>query len=103
MQPFIDIVNQLFELQQKFANLQLQDKMERNMNRLWHICNEQGISIHNPIGEKYTDTRTDCEANIIGELGKNSIITQVIKPIVFQIQNGTPSIVQKAIVIVEAK
>jgi hypothetical protein len=103
MQPFIDIVNQLFELQQKFEAIQVQDKMERNMNRLWHVCSEQGISIHNPLGERYAETRTDCEANIVGTLQKNSMITQVIKPIVFQTQNGTPTIVQKAIVIVEAK
>jgi hypothetical protein len=95
------IINQLFELENKLKQEQIADKFERNFIRIKQTFEEDGYTYHNPIGEKYTETRTDCEASITGSLGNNMKIVQVIKPIIHQLENGKSSILQKGIVIVE--
>jgi hypothetical protein len=38
--------------------------------------------IHDPLGEPYNETRTDCEAEIGGNNLQNLFISNVIKPII---------------------
>jgi hypothetical protein len=102
MEICISILNQIFDIIEKTKNTSSYAEIERNMNRMIHTCEEAGYSMHNPISEKYSDTRTDCDANIVGSIGKNMQIVQVIKPIIFSETNGIKTIVQKAIVMVEA-
>jgi hypothetical protein len=100
----IQILNQVFEIQHKINQLNITDKFSRNMTRLISICEENGYTMQDPLGEKYNESRTDIEANISGNLTNNMIISQVIKPIIYQIGNeGEKTLVQKGIVIVEAK
>jgi uncharacterized protein YkuJ len=103
MSAIIAVLNQLFEIQEKINNLHENDRFERNMNRLYNICEQEGFEMKNPIQEKFNDSRTDVEANIVGKLGANMMITQVIKPCIYQTINGQKTLVQKAIVIVENK
>jgi hypothetical protein len=95
----IQILNQVHEIKEKIKSSPLEEKLIRNLDRLIHICEEDGYSMYNPHGEIYTETRTDCEANITGNNPLPKII-QVIKPILFHEVNGQKTIVQKAIVIV---
>ena len=60
---------------------------------------EMGYQIHNPSGEPYNETRTDCEASIAGSKVDNLVVAEVIKPIVRR--QGV--IIQKGVVIVESK
>lgn len=100
----IPILNQIFELQSKMTQLDVLDKFSRNINKLHHICLEEGYSIHDPIGEKYNDSRTDCEASIVGTMSDSMYISQVIKPIIYHMdKKGEKTIVQKGIVLVESK
>jgi hypothetical protein len=100
----IQILNQVFEIQHKMNQLSITDKFSRNMTRLLSICEENGYIMHDPFGEKYNESRTDIEANISGNLTNNMMISQVIKPIIYQIGGeGEKTLVQKGIVIVEAK
>lgn len=99
----IQLINQFFEIEQKIAKDPIATKLERNLNRLHHIWESEGYKIVNPIGEKYNDTRTDCEASIVGHEGKNMMITQVVKPIVYSTINGKLTLLQKGIVIAENK
>jgi hypothetical protein len=99
----IQILNQLFDMQAKLTQLNMAEPFSRNMARLIHICQESGYTMHDPLGEKYADSRTDCEANIIGKLSSNMIVSQVVKPIVYQTLNNEKSIVQKGIVMIESK
>ncbi len=62
-----------------------------------------GLSYHNPIGEKYSDTRTDLEASIAGSSSENLVITEVIKPIIRYRQGSMTMIARKGIVVVESK
>lgn len=115
MQPlvpkfYLDLINQLFELEKK-----LEDQLEENrglarplerMKRLFaedlpaHGDVPLGLVIHDPLGEKYTDTRTDCDASIAGEGSGKLRITEVVKPIVYLRGGGHNQIVQRGVVIV---
>jgi hypothetical protein len=103
MSALINLVNQIFEIEQKNTSKGDPADLGRNMERLRHHLDELGLQYHSPLHEKYTDTRTDCVASIVGDLVDTSMyITKVIKPVVFQKDTaGNSTIVQKAVVIVE--
>ena len=56
------------------------------------------IGVLNPIGQQYTDTRTDCDATILE--GGNMQIVEVIKPIIYYSDGDQKYLIQKGIVIV---
>lgn len=101
MQQITVVINQLFEIKQKLIQDKLADKYERNFNRLFAVLEDAGYVLKDPLGEKYTDARTDCEASIAGKEAKNMTITQVLKPIIYQKADGGLQLIQKGLVIVE--
>lgn len=117
-QSFLDLINQVFEIEKKVIKLQEDNSINRNICRIKEIfefglisglSSEAGLVYHNPIGECYDETRIDCEASIAGESTDDLVIIDVIKPIIFISTKGIQTditykhIVQKAIVIVESK
>ena len=90
------IINQFFDIEKKSAQ---NSAVLRPLERIRNTFDEMGYRIHNPLGEKYNETRTDCEAGIVGSKLDNLVIVEVIKPIVHQ--NGL--IIQKGVVIVESR
>ncbi|PWV55658.1 hypothetical protein [Chitinophaga sp. S165] len=110
---YLDILNQVFEIEKKLSALQESNSIQRNVNKLKEIMENDivaqggdditGFVYHNPIGEDYNITRTDCEASIAGESTEDLQITEVIKPIIRFRSGGANIIVQKAIVVVKAK
>ncbi|MBO0360867.1 hypothetical protein J0X19_23105 [Hymenobacter sp. BT186] len=112
----LDLVNQAFEIEKKAADLKESNSIQRNVNRLRNLFENEvpgsffqqntGVSFtyHNPIGERYDDTRTDCDASIAGAGTENLWITEVIKPIVWLAIGGGPkALVQKAVVVAETR
>ncbi|HEY9046709.1 MAG TPA: hypothetical protein VIN08_12480 [Ohtaekwangia sp.] len=115
---YIDILNQIFEIEKKVALLREDNSLIRNVNRLKALAAtdllqgkdaalQVGLIYHNPLGERYDDTRTDCEASITGTATENLYIAEVIKPIIFYTytERGQTikALVQKAVVIVQSK
>lgn len=94
------LINQLFEIERKLAAKQV-DVVDRNLERIKHDLDGNGIKVIDPTGEKYEDTRTDCQANIVGELGKNMVITRTMKPIIIVNGPNGMELVQRGTVIVE--
>lgn len=95
----IEIINQIFEIEKKSKSSGI-DKFQRNIERLNYLLEAEGYSYHNPIGEKYNETRTDCQATIIND-SKDLYISDVIKPIIyFKDNQGNTTIVQQARVII---
>ncbi|MBL3658047.1 hypothetical protein [Fulvivirga sediminis] len=104
MEAIIGIINQVHEVNQKLETKGDLINVSRNISRIKHHLEELGYTFHNPINEDYNDTRTDCEANIIGDFTEGKMyISKVIKPIIFTETNNAPNIIQKAVVIVEQK
>ena len=114
-QAYLDFMNQIFEIEKKSANLKEENSIQRNLNKMKGILEEEffkgsstiGLTYHNPIGESYSDTRTDCEATIAGTGVENLEIIEVIKPIIFYAYQENDKvikvIVQPAVVIVQSK
>jgi hypothetical protein len=110
---YLDLVNQIFEIEKKAAQIQEANSIQRNVNKLKEILENdlggqsggepQGIIYYNPLGEDYNETRTDCEASIAGTRTDNLEIIEVIKPIIRYRKGGMNIIVQKAVVVVESK
>lgn len=109
VKEFMFILNQLFEIERKVDKIQESNSIHRNIKRLKEyfengiLDNQLGISYHNPIGEKFDETRTDCEASIAGKSTENLVITEVIKPIIRIHQGGRTKIIQRAVVVVKSK
>jgi hypothetical protein len=113
------LINQIFEIENKAKGITEPNSIQRNVDRLKTFLESellkdgQGLIYHNPLGEKYNETRTDCEANITGTSTENLEIIDVIRPIIIykyksidpvSLQEITKSfIVQKAIVIAKSK
>lgn len=117
-QAYLDLVNQIFEIEKKATQLKEENSIFRNVNKLKELIQSElftirgnestiGLTYHNPIGEPYSDTRTDCEASIAGTNTENLEIVEVIKPIVFYTYSESgkvlKNIAQKAVVIVKSK
>ena len=114
-QAYLDFMNQIFEIEKKATNIKEENSIQRNLNKMKGILEEEffkgsstiGLTYHNPLGETYSETRTDCEATIAGTGVENLEITEVIKPIIFYAyqENGKTLkvIVQPAVVIVQSK
>jgi len=115
-QSYLDLMNQIFEIEKKVALLNVENSIHRNLSKIKRILEEElfrystsstiGLSYHNPIGEVYTDTRTDCEATISGEVVDNLKIIEVIKPIIYysytENERLYKAIVQQAVVVVQS-
>jgi hypothetical protein len=112
-QAILDFVNQVFEIEKKARAIKEQTTIQRNINKLNSILAEGlflqsnlGLSYHNPIGEPYKETRTDCEATLSGVSSENLVIIEVIKPIIYVTitsnQTSAKVIVQPAIVIAQS-
>jgi molecular chaperone GrpE (heat shock protein) len=97
------VVNQLFELEKKSARMDEGKKLQRNLRRMREAIEKMGLSYHNPIGERFDETRTDCEASIAGTETENLVITEVIKPIVHLHQDGFLQLLQPGIVVVSER
>jgi len=114
-QAYLDFMNQIFEIEKKATNIKEEHSIQRNLNKMKGILEEEffkgsstiGLTYHNPLGETYSETRTDCEATIAGTGVENLEITEVIKPIIFysyqENEKTLKVIVQQAVVIVQSK
>lgn len=103
---YIDLLDQIFEIEKKVEGLSESNSISRNVSRLKEIFeqfeSDGGLFYHNPIGESYNETRTDIEASIAGSSADNLVITEVIKPIVRLRKGGITFIARKGIVVVES-
>lgn len=114
-QSHLDFINQIFEIEKKANNLSEENSINRNINKIKGLVEEElfkgsstiGLTYQNPLGEDYSDTRTDCEATIAGEGAENLEIIEVVKPIIyysyFDNDRVIKIIVQPAVVIVKSK
>jgi deoxycytidine triphosphate deaminase len=99
MKNYLQLINQFFEIQQKVKD----ENIKKNIDRIINIFKEEGYTFIDPSHEKYLESRTDCEASIVGNWTQNMYISKTIKPIIYFLENDKMQLVQKAIVIVENK
>ncbi len=114
IQPVLDILNQVFEIEKKVMKLSEENTIARNIRRLrsqfedgdWQSRSagtSLSLTYHDPAGEAYDETRADCEASIAGPSADNLRIVETIKPIIRLKQGDSLNIiVQRAVVVVAA-
>lgn len=109
-QSYLDFINQIFEIEKKVNNLREENSITRNINKIKGMMEDEffkGFTYINPLGEDYSDTRTDCEATIAGNGTENLEIIEVIKPIIYYSYKDNEKfmkvIAQPAVVIVKSK
>lgn len=104
---FIDLLDQIFEIEKKVETLTESNTISRNISRMKEIFEQMevdgGLQYHNPIGEPYNETRTDIEASIAGNSADNLFVIEVIKPILRYRKGGATVIARKGIVVAQAK
>jgi hypothetical protein len=94
----IELLNQLFEIEKKTRQNGI-DRIDRNIERLKWLFEQEGYSYKDPTGETYNETRMDCQATILSEQ-EPFVIQDTIKPIIYQTTDGQTMIVQQARVII---
>lgn len=100
--PWLQIINQIFDMEKKLDKLESVLALERNIRRIKSQLLEMNLEYLNPIGERYNETRTDVTATISGNSAQNLVITEVIKPIIVQRVGNMQQIIQIGVVIVES-
>ncbi|MDR1984486.1 MAG: hypothetical protein LBQ28_06665 [Prevotellaceae bacterium] len=105
---YIDLLDQVFEIEKKLESINEPNSIGRNVNRIKEIfenlMSDSGFIFQNPLGEKFNETRTDLEASIAGNSADNLVVTEVIKPIIrLRTNSGATTIVRKGVVVVESK
>lgn len=104
---YIDLLDQIFEIEKKVERLTEANSIGRNISRLKEMFEQLepdgGLTYQNPIGEPYKESRTDLEASIAGNSADNLVIMEVIKPIVRYRKGGVTLIVRKGVVVAESK
>ncbi len=100
--PFLTLINQLFDMQRKVERMEQARSLHRNVKRMGDALAEMGFTWHDPTGEPYDETRTDCEASIAGDSSDNLRIVETLKPIVRLTHAGHPQLIQRAVVVVQS-
>ena len=107
---YLDMLNQIFEIEKKLERIQEPNSISRNLSKLKELFETElysesacGLSYYNPIDEAYSETRTDCDASIAGGSTDNLVIIEVIKPIIRFKQGGFNHIVQRGVVVVQSQ
>ncbi|MEM7370425.1 MAG: hypothetical protein AAF587_17580 [Bacteroidota bacterium] len=97
----IQLVNQVYEMEKKLARMENSSSLMRNLRRMKQELDQIGLSYHDPVGEPYDETRTDCDASISGVGDEDLVIQEVIKPIIRE-GGKFGQIIQRGIVVVAA-
>jgi len=98
-----NIINQLHSLDTRARQSPDSDFYRRRIERIHDLLKDIQLLVHDPLGETYSSTRTDCEAILEGEPNESMTIVEVIKPIIYYSQGETRRLIQAGVVLVKGK
>lgn len=99
-------MNQVYEMEQKLKKSGDSANLQRNISKIAHAFHELGLEYEDPMGQHFSETRTDLDATIAGANSENLFVVEVVKPIIRYSGNSPDEfsrVVQKGIVIVKAQ
>lgn len=96
-------LNQLYDIERKIALHGDAAGIQRNLERIKDAFAGDLLFYEDPMGQSFSETRTDLEASIAGESTENLVVTEVIKPVIRHGDRNYSRVVQKGIVVVRSK
>jgi hypothetical protein len=99
----LQVLNNLCDIERKLLIHGDPGNAKRNVERIKEAFEDERVFFEDPMGQAFTETRTDLEATITGEGTDNLKVVEVIKPIVRVGDKNFSRVVQKGIVIVQTE
>ncbi len=98
----LQVLNNLCDIERKLSIHGDPGNAKRNVERIKETFEDEKIFYEDPMGQSFSETRTDLEATITGEGSDNLKVVEVIKPIIRVGDRNFSRVVQKGIVIVQS-
>jgi hypothetical protein len=100
----LTVLNNLFEIESKLALHGDSANVGRNAERIRDAFEREGhLFYENPMGQPFNETRTDLDASISGTGTDDLVVVEVIKPVIRAGSKEFSKVVQRGIVVVEAR
>ena len=99
----LTLLNNLYEIERKLSAHGDPGNLGRNVEKIKDAVMGEGLFYEDPLGQPFKETRTDLDATISGHNTEDLIVAEVIKPIIRAGRAEFSRVVQKGIVIVQAK
>ena len=99
----LQILNNLCDIDRKLLIHGDPGNVRRNVERIRETFEDERFFYEDPMGQSFSETRTDLEATITGEGSDNLKVVEVIKPIIRVGERNRSRVVQKGIVIVQSE
>ncbi len=99
----LQVLNNLCDLDRKLSIHGDPGNAKRNVERIKETIEDIKVFYEDPMGQSFSETRTDLEATITGEGSDNLKVVEVIKPIIRVGDRNFSRVVQKGIVIVQSE
>lgn len=97
------VLNNLCDIERKLSIHGDPGNAKRNVDRIKETLEAEKLYYEDPMGQVFSETRTDLEASITGTKTENLYVVEVIKPIIRIGDRQFSRVVQKGIVVVESK
>ncbi len=98
----LQVLNNLCDIERKLSIHGDPGNAKRNVERIKETFEDEKVFYEDPMGQSFSETRTDLEATITGEGSDNLKVVEVIKPIIRVGDRNFSRVVQKGIVIVQS-
>jgi hypothetical protein len=99
----LKVLNNICDIERKIQIHGDPGNVKRNVDRIKATFEAETIFYEDPMGELFTETRTDLEVSITGAGTENLHVVEVIKPIIRIGDKNFSRVIQKGIVVVESK
>jgi len=99
----LQVLNNLCDIERKLSIHGDPGNVRRNIERIKETIEEIKVFYEDPMGQSFSETRTDLEATITGEGSDNLKVVEVMKPIIRFGDRNFSRVIQKGIVIVQSE
>jgi len=99
----LQTLNQVFDMERKLMLHGDSANVLRNVERIKDAFAGMDLFYEDPMGQPFSETRTDLEASIAGASADDLVVTEVIKPVIRQGKQAYSVVVQRGIVVVKTR
>jgi hypothetical protein len=99
---YLQVLNNLYEMERKLSVHGDGANIQRNIERLKDGFLEEKLFYEDPMGQPFSETRSDLEASISGSGTEGLVVVEVIKPIIRYGATAYSRVIQKGIVVVKS-